>query len=80
MWRTAARALWWVLAYDRPDHRRDYAGLLVLFGLLVLGAVALSWLWLVVEVPRSLAAGFSVVQSTIVGWVEQLRSALPRMG
>jgi len=80
MWRTLGRAFWWVLAYDRPTWRGDYAALLALFGLLLLGALALSWPWLVVEVPRGLAAGWAVVQATLAGWIEQVRSALPRIG
>ncbi len=80
MWRTVGRAFWWVLAYERPTWWGDYAALAALAGLLALGAVALSWPWLVVEVPRGLVAGLAVIQATVAGWIEWLRSALPRIG
>lgn len=87
MWRMVGRAAWWVIAYDRPTWRGDYLAILALLGLLLLGAVALSWPWLVEEVPRTLAAGLAVVRGWLAavrdwlaGWAVWLRSTLPRFG
>ena len=74
-----AQALWWVFATDRLSRGADYLAILVLVGLAALGALAIAWPWLSVEVPRTLAAGLAVVQATVSFWLERLVSALPRL-
>jgi hypothetical protein len=67
---------WWVVAVDRPTWAGDYAAMIGLLLLLVLGAVALSWPWLSEEVPRAVAAGLAAGTA----WVRWLVAVLTRLG
>jgi hypothetical protein len=80
MLRGVGRALWWVVAAERPSWAGEYAAMLALPALLALGALALAWPWVSVEAPRALAAGLAVVQATLSEWARQLWAALPRLG
>lgn len=80
MRRALGRALWWLLTYERPTGRPDYAALLTLLALALLGALVVGWPWLVDLVPRALAAAWALVQAGALALAERLRSALPRGG
>ena len=78
MFHDVNRAVWWVIAYERPRWVGDYVGMLALVGLAVFGAMALAWPWLSTEAPRMIAAGWAVVQATVAAWLAWLWSALPK--
>jgi hypothetical protein len=80
MRRTLGRALWSILAYDRPTWWGDYAALAALAGLVVLGALILGWPWVSEAVVRVVADGMTLVRVGFDRLVEWLRGALPRLG
>ena len=80
MRRTLGRALWSILAYDRPTWWGDYAALATLGALLLLGALVLGWPWVSEAVARAIADGLTLVRSGFAALVERLTSMLPRLG
>ena len=77
MIRRLSRAFWWIAVHERPTGTRDYAALWALLGLVLLGALVLSWPWLVEGISASFAAGLSTVRAALASWALQLRGLLP---
>lgn len=75
MWRGLERAFWWLVAYERPRGRGDYAALVAFVGLALLGAVVVTWPWLIELLWRGLATGWALLQGGGRALVERLRSA-----
>ena len=80
MRRNMGRAFWWLFTYERPTRPEDYAALLALLGLSLLGALILTWPWLIELVPRALATAWAAIQAGALALAAWLRNSLPRLG
>ena len=77
MRRVLRRATWWLLTYERPRTRHDYAALTALAAIALLGALLIAWPWLVEQIPRALGAAWALVLAGAQALFERLRSLLP---
>ena len=76
----ARRLLWWIVAYERPTWVGDYAAILGLVLLLLLGALALSWPWVSEAGAGAVAAGLAAIGRLAAAWLHQVGAALARSG
>ena len=78
--RRTRHLFWWIVAYERPSWVADYAAMLGLVLLLLLGALALSWPWVSEAVAGAVVAGLEAVRRVAEAWLHQVGAALARSG